>query len=90
MAEILLEELSIIDVSVITKKGMHFDTLTVDCKKSGFSSSDYLLAEFHKFGINLRKVDENLVGISFNETSTIQDLTELIEIFADLKGKREA
>jgi hypothetical protein len=36
----------------------------------------------------LRKIDEDLVGISFNETTTIYDLDEVIEIFADLKEKR--
>ena len=46
------------------------------------------MAEFHKFGINLRKIDDDLVSISFNETTTIVDLDEIIEIFAEIKGKR--
>lgn len=46
------------------------------------------MAEFHKFGINLRKIDDDLVGISFNETTSIVDLDEIIEIFAEIKGKR--
>jgi len=46
-----------------------------------------LLAEFHKYGINLRKIDDELVQIAFNETTSIVDLDEMIEIFAELKGK---
>lgn len=65
----------------------HFDTITINVKESGFSSADFLLAEFHKYGINLRKIDDELVQIAFNETTSIVDLDEMIEIFAELKGK---
>jgi len=86
-AEILIDELNVLGVDVVTHKTNHFDTVVINAKNSGFSSSDYVLAEFHKYGINLRKICDELVGISFNETSSIVDLDELIEIFADLKGK---
>lgn len=46
-----------------------------------------MLSEFHKYDINLRKVTDNIVGISLNETTTIDDLADLIEIFALLKDK---
>ena len=62
-----------------------FDTIVLKSRESGFTSSDYVLAEFHKYGINLRKIDENLVGISLNEVMNFLDLDELIEIFAELK-----
>jgi glycine cleavage system pyridoxal-binding protein P len=75
-------------VSVVTDKKNHFDTVVISCRDSEFSSSDFILAEFHKFGINLRKIDEDLVGISFNETTGLVDLDEVIEIFAELKDKR--
>lgn len=61
--------------------------MTIDCQASGFSSADYLLSEFHKNGINLRKTTDNYVSISLNETTTISDLATLIEIFAYLKDK---
>jgi hypothetical protein len=61
--------------------------VTICIKESGFSSADYVLAEFHKYGINLAKINDNTVGISFNETTSITDLDELIEVFAELKGK---
>lgn len=84
MADILIQELNKLGINVLTQKSYHFDTVTINTKKTGFSSADFVLAEFHKFGINLRKVDEDHVQISFNETSTIYDLDEVIEIFADL------
>jgi len=59
--------------------------LTIDCQASGFSSADYLLSEFHKYNLNLRKISDNLVGISLNEATTIDDLATLIEVFALLK-----
>lgn len=73
------------DIKIVTDTDNFFDTITIDTFASDLSSSDNVLAEFHKFGINLRKVDENLVGISMNETMTIKDLAELLEIFAILK-----
>jgi len=45
-----------------------------------------VLSEFHKHDINLRKIDENFVSISMNETTTIDDLASLIEIFAYIKN----
>ena len=71
----------------MTDKIKFFDTIVIDCSASGFSSSDYLLAEFHKNDINLRRVNENLVGVTLNETTTIDDLADVIEIFAFIKNQ---
>lgn len=58
--------------------------MAIDCKASGFSSSEYLISEFDGHGINIARIDNNTVALSMNETTTIQDLTDLIEIFATL------
>lgn len=71
----------------MTDKKSHFDTVTIDVKASGLQSADQVVSEFHKYGINLRRVDDNHVGVSFNETNNLIDLDELIEVFADLKHK---
>lgn len=63
------DELVKLGVKVITDKDAFFDTIAIDCKASGFSSADWLLAEFSKFDCNLRKIDNNTVGITFNETT---------------------
>ncbi|MCB1120057.1 MAG: hypothetical protein KJT03_00790 [Verrucomicrobiae bacterium] len=89
LTEIIYDELTALGVKIITEKKHHFDTLCIDCNKSGFSSSDFVIAEFHKFGINLRKVDQNIIGFSLNETTTIRDVVEFVEIFADLLEKSD-
>lgn len=86
-ASILIDEFKHLGVKIVTDSINHFDTVTIDSKASGFSSADYVVSEFHKYGINLRRVDDNLVSISFNETSNLVDLDEIIEIFAELKQK---
>jgi glycine dehydrogenase len=86
-ADILITELDKLGLKVVTDKANHFDTVIIDAKASGLKSSDFVVSEFHRFGINLRRVDDNLVGVSFNETNTLVDLDELIEIFADMKDK---
>jgi glycine dehydrogenase len=84
-AEVLYNVLEELGVKVITDRCNFFDTLAIDCTASGFSSADWLLAEFHKFDYNLRKIDNNRVGISFNESTTIHNITAIIEIFAKLR-----
>lgn len=83
--EVLREVFKDLNIVAINHANDFFDTLTIDCAASGFSSSDYLVSEFHKHEINLRKINENLVSVSINETTTITDLADLIEIFAYLK-----
>ena len=87
-ADILLSELDHMKYTLVTKKDTHFDTVTVDVVASGLTSADQVLAEFHKYGINLRKVDERHVQVAFNETTNLTDLDEIIEIFADIKGAK--
>lgn len=84
-AEILFRELSKMGIVMLSDPDNFFDTIAIDVTASDLSSADAVLAEFHKYGINLRKIEENIVGISCNEYTTIRDLAELIEIFAILK-----
>ena len=80
-----MEELEKIDIVFATDRQRYFDTVAIDVKASGFSSCDYIQAQFHKYGINIRKVDDDFVSVSFDELSTLYDLDQLIEIFASLK-----
>ena len=86
-ADILISELDKLGYSITTDKARHFDTVVVNVKSSGLQSADQVVSEFHKFGINIRRIDDSHVGVSFNETNNLIDLDELIEIFADLKSK---
>ncbi|SGZ58785.1 CIC11C00000001135 [Sungouiella intermedia] len=56
-----------------------FDTLTVEL--SGTSADEVLVKALEKYNINLFKVDESTVSISFDETVTQTDLENLIELF---------
>mmetsp|Transcript_18784 Transcript_18784/g.23384 ORF Transcript_18784/g.23384 Transcript_18784/m.23384 type:complete len:147 (+) Transcript_18784:1404-1844(+) len=83
--ELLATELNKMGVQVVTHEDNFFDTIALDVVASDLGSADAVLAEFHKFGINLRKIDDTTVGVSMNEYTTIKDLAELLEIFAILK-----
>lgn len=49
------------------------------------SQSCSIVTEFQKRKINLRLIDNQSFGISFNDTTTIVDLEELLSIFSELK-----
>ena len=87
--QMLMTALEDLDIKVITDKNNFFDTLVFEVKASGFSSADKVVADFHRYGINLRKLDDNHVGISINETTVVLKLATLIEIFALLKEKKD-
>lgn len=56
-----------------------FDTLQLDLGDK--TEAIYLAAQ--SAGFNLRKVSDSILGISFNEKSTLDDVKTLIAIFAD-------
>ena len=56
-----------------------FDTLRVD---TGSISSDQMMDRTRERGINLRRLGAKAVGISLNETTTAEDLTDLLSVFA--------
>lgn len=43
-----MEELDKHGIIFITDRKQYFDTVAIDVKASGFTSADFLLAEFHK------------------------------------------
>jgi len=85
MSQLLMEELEHFGIKFATDRKNYFDTVTIKVSESGFTSADYVLAQFHKHGLNLRKIDQDHVSISFDETTTLYDMDQLIEIFAALK-----
>jgi glycine dehydrogenase len=48
MSQIFMEELEKVGIKFKTDRNNYFDTVSIDVEASGFSSADYLLAEFHK------------------------------------------
>jgi glycine dehydrogenase len=63
----------------------YFDTIKIVLSSSEESQKLHKLAEDKS--INLRYISENQIGISLDETKTIDDIKLLIEVFAELKGK---
>lgn len=83
--QILMQEMEDLGIKWVTDSTNYFDTIAIDVKASGFSSSDWVLSEFHKQGINLRKIDDQIISISVDELTTLFDLDQLIEIFHQMK-----
>ncbi|HSV88833.1 MAG TPA: aminomethyl-transferring glycine dehydrogenase [Bacteroidales bacterium] len=63
----------------------YFDTLLIELPES--VSVNTVLAFALEKHINLRKIDEKLVGISLDETTSNNDVNDLIEVFAKTAGK---
>jgi glycine dehydrogenase len=58
---------------------LFFDTLHVE---KASMQADAVLASARESGINLRRLSETAVGISLNETNTIEDIRELLAFFS--------
>ena len=54
-----------------------FDTVCLD---TGADTAD-ILKRAYNYGVNLRKVNDERVSISFDETTTLKDFNNLLEIF---------
>ncbi len=76
LAAILKEGLERLGYSVPTQA--FFDTITV---ATGAKTAD-ILANGVAYGFNFRKVDERTLGISFDETTTRDDVARIWDIFA--------
>ena len=61
-----------------------FDTVTVDVSSVG--GADAVLQRAVDAGFNLRKVDEDHVGFSVGESTTDEDVAELLAVVAEKKG----
>jgi glycine dehydrogenase len=61
----------------------YFDTLHVDLAGK---SADEVISQAAKAGINLRKLGQNAVAISLDETATEKDLADLCQIFGTKLG----
>jgi glycine dehydrogenase len=58
---------------------LFFDTLHVE---KASMQADALLASARESDINLRRLSETAVGVSLNETNTIEDIRELLTLFS--------
>lgn len=84
-ATILYNQLSSVGYVLVNQQDEMFDTLVVDVGKSGLQY-DQVITEFEKNKINLRLLENNLISVTINETTSLADLEELIVLFNSLKG----
>ncbi|KAH6916984.1 glycine dehydrogenase [Coprinopsis sp. MPI-PUGE-AT-0042] len=64
---------------------LFFDTVTLDV--SGVGSAASLHKAASDASINLRRIDDKRVGVTFDESVTPQDLVKLINVFASASGR---
>jgi glycine dehydrogenase len=70
---------------LVAKSGEVFDTVTIDLKTSGFDA-EFVAKEFKKNQINIRHVKDSFVSVTVNETTTLADMEDVINIFHNIKG----
>jgi glycine dehydrogenase len=58
---------------------LFFDTLHMEMESTG---TEKMLTRAREHGINLRRLSESAIGISLNETTTIDDLQDLFAVFS--------
>lgn len=64
-----------------------FDTLTI--RLNGVAAR-FVLAEAEKRGINLRKIDNDHVGASFDESNSVEDIVDLLNVFVNVRSSASA
>jgi glycine dehydrogenase len=81
----LSDKLSSSGYVVVNNSDEIFDTVTIDINKSGLNL-DSVINSFEKHEINVRKIGDNIISITLNETTNLTDLENLIRILYSLKG----
>ncbi|PWN50507.1 glycine dehydrogenase [Violaceomyces palustris] len=81
LTRLLKHELTEIGVRVINRDGAFFDTLTIDLAAAGVGAVR-VHAEANKAGLNLRRISDTRVGISLDETVTIEEMTDVLNLFS--------
>lgn len=83
LARLVADELDGTDFNVAGND--FFDTVVVDCA----GSAESLIAKASVAGFNLRKVDDDRVAMAFDETLTLNEISEILSIFGVKRDKDE-
>ncbi|EPQ26369.1 uncharacterized protein PFL1_06017 [Pseudozyma flocculosa PF-1] len=81
LTRLLKHELTELGARVINRDGAFFDTLTVDLAKAGVGAVR-VHQEAKQAGINLRRISDTRVGITLDETVSVEELTDVVNVFA--------
>jgi len=71
------------DLGYIQKNEQYFDTILIDLKEVSADAINKIALEAH---INFLYIDEHTISISLNETTTIDDLNNILAVLAAAKG----
>ena len=82
-AKLFGDELRSLGMSVLTKN--HFDTVMVDLKDSTLVSK--IISELSEKQINVRKIGDTQVSVTFDEASSLKELHSLLGAFSSGKTK---
>ncbi|MCO5612571.1 hypothetical protein L7F22_066839 [Adiantum nelumboides] len=84
LTRLLKHSLTMLGLRVINRDGAFFDTLTIDLSTSGVGA-----VRVHSIatesGLNLRRISDSRVGVTLDETVTIEELNDLVNIFRTAK-----
>ncbi|KAE8235887.1 hypothetical protein A4X13_0g9343 [Tilletia indica] len=80
LTRLLKHELTEIGARVVNRDGAFFDTLTIDLSKAGVGSVR-VHAEAEKSGLNFRRISHTSVGITLDETVTIEEVADILNMF---------
>lgn len=75
------------DLGIEQTNNNYFDTLRLDFSNYPDFTLQNIRTRCNKNKINLRYIDKNNIGVSVDETKSIQDIKKLIEIFCSSIGK---
>ncbi len=66
---------------------VYFDTLKISTENFGNEAGNKILSLADSSRINFRKIDKNHIGISLDETVSVNDLNDIVQLFAKAAGK---
>lgn len=81
LTRVLKRELEHLGAKVVNPNGAFFDTLTIQ------APADRVLEAARAKEINLRRVSDDQVGVTIDETVTVKDLADIVSSFAEALSK---
>lgn len=84
LTRVLAEQLTKLGFAIKNKN--YFDTLSVDVAAAGFGAA-HVHAVSVQDGINFRRIDDETIGITLDESVGPLDLTDIVNVFYKLKGE---
>jgi glycine dehydrogenase len=86
LTRVLASLLESLGFTIVNKT--YFDTLTIDVSSTGLSAQQIHAASVQA-GINFRRVDDKIIGITLDESVGPLDLTDIVNVFYRVTGKAE-